>query len=196
MVSKNIKLIIHTIIELKYEFLCLYTTNSTTHFRASWQAMPAEQDTRQRLIPGGASQPKSVAACSKMKIRKDPYCVDFHLGFIPHSTQCWVTPHIFYVNGVTDKAPIPHNSSTFCKYCCRKWAFFVWKHHIPHTFCVILSFIPISHPLLQISHPFCAHTIPHRFSIFDPPFHTKFFSSMLLHIFAEPPPRAIALSKM
>ncbi len=116
---------------------------------------------------GGGSKPKSVVACSKMKIRKDPYCVEFHLGFTPHSTQCWVTPHNFYVNGVTekapiphncessvirvtDKAPIPHNTSTFCKYCCPIWTFFVRKHPIPHTFCVILIFIPIAHPLLQI----------------------------------------------
>ncbi len=146
-------------------------------------------------LPGGASQPKRVVACSKMKIRKDPYCVDVHLGFTPHSTQCWVTPHNFSENGLTDKTPIPHNSSNFCKCCCRTWAFFVKKHPIPHTFSVILIFIPISHPLLQISPPLCVHTIPHNFSIFDPPFHTKFFSSMLLHILAEPPPRAYLLTQ-
>ncbi len=32
--------------------------------------------------------------------------------------------------------------------------------------------------------------IPHHFSIFDPPFHTKFCTSMLVHILGKPPPRA------
>ncbi len=110
-------------------------------------------------LPGGASQPKSVVACSKMKIWKDPYCVDFHLGFTPHSTQWWATPHIFSVNGVTDKAPIPHNSSTFCKYCCRKWAFFVWKHPIPHTF---VSFW-VLYPYNTHSYKFHPHFVSTRF---------------------------------
>ena len=100
-----------------------------------------------RQAARGASQPKSVVACSKMKIRKDPYCVDFRLGFTPHSTQFWATPHTFSVDGVTHKVPIPHISSTFCKYCCRTWAFFARKHPIPHTFCVIFDYIPISHPI-------------------------------------------------
>ena len=81
---------------------------------------------------GGASQPKSVVACSKKKIRKDPYCVDFHLGFTPHSTQCWVTLHKFVRIEVTDKASIPYNSSTFCKCCCQTWAFLV--RNTFHTF--------------------------------------------------------------
>ena len=95
-----------------------------------------------KLTRGGGSQAKSVVACLKMKIRKDPYCVDVHLGFTPHSTQFWVTPHYFSVNGVDVKVPIPHISSTFCKYCWRTWSFFVRKHPIPHSFCVILITYP------------------------------------------------------
>ncbi len=100
---------------------------------------------------GGASQPKSVVACSKMKIGKDPCCVDFYLGFTPppHSTHCWVTPHNSSLNGVTDKAPIPHNSSTFWKHCCRTTHsihilchFDLYTHITP----TLTNFIPILCP--------------------------------------------------
>ncbi len=70
---------------------------------------------------------------------KRPILCELSSRIYPHSTQWWVTPNNCSVNRVTDKAPIPHNSSTFCKYCCRTWAFFVRKHPIPHTFSWILS---------------------------------------------------------
>ncbi len=117
--------------------------------------------------------------------------MDFHLGFTPHSTQCWVTPHIFSMNGVTDKAPIPHNSSTFLKILLPKMGFLSMETpHSTHILCHFKFYTHIT-PTLTNFTPFCAHTIPHKFSIFDPPFHTKLFSSMLLHILAELPPRGI-----
>ncbi len=160
-----------------------------------------------------------------MKIRKDPYCVNFHLGFTPHSTQCWVTQHNSSVNRVTDKPPFhtilvlfanivaKHRLSSMlenenskrpilCWLSSRiyppipydvwwPYAIFLWMellikppfhtvlvlfaniladHGLSHTSCcVILNFIPISHTvLLQISPPFCVHTISHNFCIFYP----------------------------
>ncbi len=123
-----------------------------------------------------------------MKFRKDPYCVDFHCEFTPHSTHFLVTPHSLSGNVVSDKAPIPHISITFSQYCRQTQAFCAGKPPIPHTFCAILIFTPISHSVLQVLPPFCVHTIPHHFSISDPPFHTQFCSSMLLHILGKPPP--------
>ena len=75
------------------------------------------------------------------------------------------------LNGV----PNPHILSTFLKYCCQIWAYFARKHPIPHTFCVILITDLISHPVLQISPPFCVHTIPHSFSIYFYLFSIFFF---------------------
>ena len=82
----------------------------------------------------------------------------------------WVTPHNSSVSGVTDIVPI---FSTFCKYCRRTWAFLARKHPIPHTVCVIF-----------IACPYHPHSTQ-PFHFLTPPFHTKIFSSMLLHILAE-----------
>ncbi len=93
-----------------------------------------------------------------MKIRKDPYCVGFHHGFTPHSTHLWGTPHSFSMTGVTDKTPIPHIPSTLSKYQRTQ----AGKPPIPHTFCVIFIFTPISHSVLQIYPHFVStqfHTI-------------------------------------
>ncbi len=121
-------------------------------------------------------------------MQKDPYCVDFHCGFTPHSTHFWAPPHSFSVNGVTDKAPIPHISSTFLQISSQNTGS-LYRKTLHSTQILCFDFLPPYHTqVLQILPSFCVHTIPHHLSIFDPPFHTKFCLSMLLYILGKPPP--------
>ncbi len=123
------------------------------------QALCGEIKLFLRFVPGGGGvQPKSIVACFKMKIRKDPYFVDFNFGFTPHSTHFWMTPHNFSVSGFTDKVHFPHISSTFCKYCCRTWVFLVRKHPIPHThFCHIWLHANITPSHTKFTPILCSH---------------------------------------
>ncbi len=88
---------------------------------------------------GGVLAKKRSSMLENENLKKNPSCVDFHLGFTPHSTQCWVTPHNLSVsvNGITDNAPI------LCH--------FDFYTHITPTLTAI-----------QISPPFCVHTIPYQ----------------------------------
>ncbi len=130
-----------------------------------------------------------------MKIRKDPYCMDFHLGFTLHFTHCWVTPHNFSVNGVTDKAPIPDNSSTFCKYCCRTWTFFVRKHPIgysTHILCHFDFYTHITHTLTNFTPILCPHDSTQVFHFCPPIPHQILFEHATPH-FCWAAPRGLTV---
>ncbi len=103
----------------------------------------------------------------------------------------WVTQHNFSLNGVTDKVPIPHNSSTFCKYCCRTWAFFVRKHPIPHTH-ILFYFdfnIHITPTLTNFTPILCPHDSTQFFHFFKTPHSTpNSFRACYSTFWLSPPP--------
>ena len=116
------------------------------------------------IYPGGATPTQSGLACSNIEILKHPYCMDASVWLnLPPPIKGHFTPFtaIFTCIAIGPKnAPIPH---TFC--------------HFWHCF----NQIHTSHGIWIILPPFCVYTLPHNLSILNPPFHTEFCSSMLVH---------------
>ena len=131
-----------------------------------------------------------------MKIWKDPYCVDFHHGCIPppfpHTSERLHTVSLWM--GLLIKPPLHTFLVLLAKLILSKNALrlfdFVQENPPIHTHFVSFLFLP---PYHTQSYKFYHHYVStpfFNFSILDPPFHTKFCSSMLLHdhILGKPPP--------